>query len=73
VAVTLIPALILIRGPRPIKKLYGKTNDPLSDAIADGFLGVAQKKRLVLILASAVTALSLHGVSKVIIDNVFVE
>jgi predicted RND superfamily exporter protein len=73
VAVTLIPALILIRGPKPVKKLRGTVNDPLSDAIADGFLGVAKKKRLVLILASAVTAFSLHGVSKVIIDNVFIE
>jgi predicted RND superfamily exporter protein len=80
VAVTLIPALLLIRGPRPMTRprknammIDGKISDPLSEAIADGFLAVARKKRFVLILTCMIAAFSLYGVSKLIIDNVFVE
>jgi predicted RND superfamily exporter protein len=86
IAVTLIPSLLLIRGPKPMVKprkpatagtntvaIDGKTSDPLSEAIADGFLGVAKKKRLVLVCTGIITAFSIYGVSKVIIDNVFIE
>jgi predicted RND superfamily exporter protein len=41
--------------------------------MADGFMDVARKKRLVLVLTALVLVFSLYGVSKVIIDNVFVE
>jgi predicted RND superfamily exporter protein len=78
IAVTLIPALILIRGPKRMihntPVIDGKTlSDPLREAIADGFLAVAKKKRFVLVSASIITAFSLYGVSKLIIDNAFVE
>jgi predicted RND superfamily exporter protein len=77
VALTLIPALLLIRGPRPFarprKSAAMDGNDPLSEAIADGFLAVARKKRFVLIFTGMVVAFSLYGVSKLVIDNVFVE
>jgi predicted RND superfamily exporter protein len=58
---------------RPGAAIDGKISDPLSEAIADGFLGVAKKKRFVLIFTCIVVALSLNGISKLIIDNVFVE
>jgi predicted RND superfamily exporter protein len=85
VAVTLIPALILIRGPKPLVRRERKTPqseageegasdfDPLSITIADSFIQVVQKKRFVLFVVVAVAAFSLYGLSKVIIDNVMVE
>ena len=75
VAITLIPALIIIRGPKQMTKARKNedVSDPLSEAIADSFLSVVRKKRFVLVFTGIVTAFSLYGVSKLIIDNVFVE
>ncbi|MFP3040952.1 efflux RND transporter permease subunit [Treponema primitia] len=80
VALTLIPALFLIRGPKPMRALVNprlgdapELADPLSNAIADAFTGIAQRKRSVMIITSLIVLLSLYGVSKVIIDNIFVE
>ncbi|MDR1250174.1 MAG: MMPL family transporter [Treponema sp.] len=83
VAVTLIPALILIRGPVPIRVMTkprletapesSGSTDTLSDAITDTFMSIARKKRSVMLLTALATALSLYGVSKLIIDNIFVE
>jgi predicted RND superfamily exporter protein len=81
VALTLIPALLLIRGPRPMRApprskdapdLSG-TADPFSDVIAGVFMGIARKRRTVMLLAALATLVSLYGVSRVIIDNIFVE
>jgi len=79
ISVTLIPALLLMRGP--IRKLPRfKTSemepgeeDPLSGAIADALGHVAAKKRTVLFAAFLVVAFSLFSVSRLIIDNVLVE
>ncbi|GHU55416.1 antibiotic transporter [Clostridia bacterium] len=88
VAVTLIPALLLIRGPKPMRALVnprmGDTptadfsdpaglSDPLSNVIADTFMGISRKRRLVISLTTVVLLVSLYGVSRVIIDNIFVE
>jgi predicted RND superfamily exporter protein len=83
VAVTLIPALLLVRGPRPMRALAnprlgdaqesGGSRDPLSDVIADTFTGIARKKRSVMLLAALTTLVSLYGVSRIVIDNIFVE
>jgi predicted RND superfamily exporter protein len=83
VAVTLIPALLLIRGPKPLQALAdvrladsperSGSADPLSDVIAEVFAGIAGKKRSVMLLAAAATLISLYGVSKIVIDNIFVE
>jgi predicted RND superfamily exporter protein len=75
VAITLIPALLLIRGPKPMATARRNegARDPLSEAIADSFLSVARKKRFVLVFTGIVTAFSLYGVSKLIIDNAFIE
>jgi predicted RND superfamily exporter protein len=82
VAVTLIPALLIIRGPKPMKNKApagGMTDstalcqDSLNDALTGTLLGISQKKRLVLLTAGVVTAFSFYGLSKLIIDNVYVE
>jgi hypothetical protein len=78
-AMTLIPAIIIARGP--VKKLPRfKTSemepgeeDPLSGAIADALGHVVSKKRTVILVACATIFLSLIGVSHLIIDNVLVE
>jgi predicted RND superfamily exporter protein len=91
VAVTLIPALLLIRGPKPMGAHRenpgekpgtggfaeavpgGAKRDSLNEALTDTLLGVVQKRRLVLLTAGVVAAISLYGMSKLIIDNVYVE
>ncbi|MDR2052783.1 MAG: MMPL family transporter [Treponema sp.] len=74
-AVTLIPSLLLVRGPyRERQSKKGKSaEDPISTVIGGAFTAVAQKKGLVLIAAALVVALSLVGLSRVINDNVMVE
>jgi predicted RND superfamily exporter protein len=77
VAVTLIPALLIIQGPRPFStERSGDGADGgahLSIAIADSFMPVVRKKWLALFIAAAVAALSLYGLSKIVIDNIMVE
>ncbi|MDR0376475.1 MAG: MMPL family transporter [Spirochaetaceae bacterium] len=95
VAVTLIPALLLIRGPRPLNRRnqrmpgLGKTPrvsprvspgeggrpefDSLSITVADSFVRIVRKKRFILFATLAAAAISLYGLSKIIIDNIMVE
>lgn len=79
VAVTLIPALFIIRGPdrRPVdvNKAAAKEGieDPLSVAIADAFCAVARKRRSVIGFSLLVTSLSVFGITRLVIDNVMVE
>ncbi|MDR1353504.1 MAG: MMPL family transporter [Treponema sp.] len=76
VAVTLIPALLIIRGPRPMENKSGASaegQDSLNESLTCTLMGVAQKKYLAFFTVIAVTAVSLYGLSKLIIDNVYVE
>jgi len=85
VSVTLIPAVFLIRGPKPLApKLFSKRarkesaadgapSDPLSVAIADAFTAMTRRKRGVLLLAGGIAVLSFVGLSRLVIDNVMVE
>jgi predicted RND superfamily exporter protein len=73
-AVTLIPALLILRGPRPMKtKAAAEGGDSLNEALTDTLLETARKKRIVLLTAGIVTVFSFYGLSKLIIDNVYVE
>ncbi|MDR2069946.1 MAG: MMPL family transporter [Treponema sp.] len=82
VAVTLIPALLLIRGPKPLNRRSRRASggespeekaDAISAGIADLFTRVVRKKRFTLFAAFVVVAVSLYGLSRIIIDNVMVE
>ncbi len=79
VSLTLIPALFIIRGPRAKRAADGSvsaregTADPLSMAIADAFGAVARKKRSVVAVSLVAAALSVLGVTRLVIDNVMVE
>jgi predicted RND superfamily exporter protein len=79
VALTLIPSLLLLRGPKPFKDKKTRAGeefsagDPLNNAIADFFGAIVRKRNLVFFLALGITAISVYGVSKLVIDNAFVE
>ena len=79
ISVTLIPALLVIRGP--VKKVprfrtsavEAGHEDPLSGAIADAFCAAAARRRTVLLAASAAVIISAFGVSRLVVDNAFVD
>ncbi|GHU09083.1 antibiotic transporter [Spirochaetia bacterium] len=79
VALTLIPSLLIIRGPGRQKQQditaadQSEAHDPISTSIAVFFSTIAKKKRFVLFVTAVITLFSLYGLSKVIIDNVMVE
>ncbi|MDR2659582.1 MAG: MMPL family transporter [Spirochaetaceae bacterium] len=69
VAVTLIPSLLLIRGPRVLKEHEKNNEDYLSGAIANAFISIARKRILVISVAIIVLAVSGYGLSKLVVDN----
>jgi predicted RND superfamily exporter protein len=76
VAVTLIPSLLIIRGPKSlespaVRKRNGE--DPLNLAMAGSLMSVVRKKRFVMGLTVLVTLVALYGLSKLVIDNIFIE
>jgi predicted RND superfamily exporter protein len=75
VAVTFIPAMLLVRGPRTLKpRRNEKTGeDRFSNVLTRVCLGIDQQKILVLVIAVLVAGISLYGLSRVIVDNVMVE
>ncbi|MDR2134442.1 MAG: MMPL family transporter [Treponema sp.] len=78
VAVTLIPALLIIRGPDLPERKGGPEKkaaepDALSAAVAAGLVSVVRKKRSILILVAMIILFSLYGMSKLVVDNVLVE
>ncbi|MCL1836729.1 MAG: MMPL family transporter [Treponema sp.] len=73
VAALFIPAMFLLRGPRLLKERRKEQGDRFSNTIAGIFLGIAQKKVLVLAVAALTVAISIYGLSKVTVDNALVE
>jgi predicted RND superfamily exporter protein len=72
----MIPALLIIRGPRPPKtrKLVSeKRKNSADNALADFFTAIADRKRIVVFVVTLVVLVSVYGVTKVVIDNVFIE
>jgi predicted RND superfamily exporter protein len=74
ITLTLIPSMLLIRGPRTLgPRKTGSADDVTSRIIGDGFLGVAHKKRTVLIGTALLVVVSLYGLSRIVVDNVLIE
>jgi predicted RND superfamily exporter protein len=79
IAVTLIPSLLIIRGPsRDVRITRGgrplAAETSRSDwAVAHFFAGIARKKKTVIFTACLVVGFSVWGITKVVIDNIFVE
>ncbi|GMO25464.1 MAG: MMPL family transporter [Termitinemataceae bacterium] len=72
VAITLIPAALLIRGPKKAKTARNRA-DRMSGVLGGVFMAVAGKRGLVIALAIVVLGVSIYGLSKVIVDNSLVE
>lgn len=72
VSITLIPALLLIRGPRASKQKTVRKSR-FDTALADVLLGISRKKAAVVIVSILVLGVSFYGLSKLIIDNNMVE
>lgn len=82
VAITLIPSLLLIRGPRVtvrqkrrIEAQESKEGQEknFSAFLADNLTALAQRKKTILFFTLLAAIISLYGISKLVIDNVFVE
>ncbi|MDR0731886.1 MAG: MMPL family transporter [Treponema sp.] len=82
ITVTLVPAILLIRGPKPLKEFHpahgGATlipgkNDTVRNRMAGFFCALASRKVLVLCGIVVVAVFSVYGASKIVIDNVLVE
>jgi predicted RND superfamily exporter protein len=76
VALTLIPSLLVIRGPKSLESPAArkrKGEDPFNQVIAGSLMSVVRKKRFVMGLTVLVTLTALYGLSKLVIDNIFIE
>jgi predicted RND superfamily exporter protein len=81
VAVTLVPAVLLIRGPRtaPERKRRGKATgfnserETANNKLASVLTAAAEKKTAVLCVTALAAAVSIMGASRVVVDNAMVE
>jgi predicted RND superfamily exporter protein len=77
VTITLIPALLIIRGPRqPLaegQKETRRENNDMSVFIADSLTSIAQRKKTILFLVAVTVVIAVYGISHLIIDNIMVE
>jgi predicted RND superfamily exporter protein len=82
VAITLIPSLLIIRGPRVTvsqkRRIEAEESKEGQDAgfsafLADNLASIARRKKTILFLTILITIISLYGISKLVIDNVFIE
>jgi predicted RND superfamily exporter protein len=78
VAMTLVPAVLLIHGPRPAKapargERRKKSPFNFEMGLADMMSAVTRKKAPTLVITALVVAASVIGASKVVIDNSMVE
>jgi predicted RND superfamily exporter protein len=81
ITMTLVPAILLIRGPRPLKEFRltrRKSSVPGGNSIArnkiaGAFTAIEGRRGIVLCVVIVVVLFSIYGASKVVIDNVMVE
>jgi predicted RND superfamily exporter protein len=78
ITMTLVPAVLLIRGPGHLKKFHSGGGEPaggekVRDRIARFFTTISFHRGVVLCIVAVVALLSIYGTSKIVIDNVMVE
>lgn len=81
IAITMIPSLFLIRGPKPLKPKmkFGKRlymdDSPhgFDSAIADSFIPIIRGKRKIVGIALIIVLFSIYGLTKIVVDNILVE
>jgi predicted RND superfamily exporter protein len=71
-AVTLIPALLIIRGPKSIAN-RNKTEGRMDNFLADNLVIVSGKKKTVIFIASCFLIISVYGLTKINADNAMIE
>ncbi|GHT77333.1 antibiotic transporter [Spirochaetia bacterium] len=73
-AVTFIPACLLISGPLPVKvKKERLQKNNFDQKIGEWFFALVQRKGRILFFILILTGIALYGTSKLVIDNVVVE
>ncbi len=76
VTVTLIPSLLLIRsrkGIRVTRNTNKSLTDRFSNAVGSFFLAIARRKKTILCVTAVIIGISIYGLSRIVVDNVFVE
>jgi predicted RND superfamily exporter protein len=82
VAITLIPSLLIIRGPRVTarqkRRIEAQENRDGQDAgfsafLADNLTTIAGHKKTIIYFTLLITIISLYGISKLVIDNAMIE
>ncbi|MDR1803434.1 MAG: MMPL family transporter [Treponema sp.] len=80
IAVTLIPSLLIIRGPsRDLRITKTDEGPPAAEtsrsdfAVASFFAEIARKRKAVIFVVIVIVGFSVWGITKVVIDNIFVE
>ncbi len=73
VSITLIPALLLIRGPRTVKQKKTVKKFRFDTMLADILLAISSKKKLVILCTVIVLGVSFYGLGLLIVDNNMVE
>jgi predicted RND superfamily exporter protein len=82
VALALIPSLLIIRGPRVTvrqkrqiekQKIKEGQDTGFSAFLADNLANIANHKKTILFFTLLAAIISLYGISKLVIDNVFIE
>jgi len=73
-ALVLIPSILIIRGPKPGKNSHSSSLVSRSDSgIAGLFSAAVQKKGAVIFAVALIIPVSIWGISKLVIDNIFIE
>ncbi len=77
ISITLIPSILILRGPKApkikkVKNLDGKSSK-MDKIIAITFEIIAERSRTVLLLALIISVISIIGLKKLVIDNVLME
>jgi predicted RND superfamily exporter protein len=76
VSVTLIPSLILLKGPPKFDQEIHEERQRRGEGFnffARGLLAAAGRKKTILTLTALVTALAAYGLGRIIVDNVMIE
>jgi len=75
ITMTLIPALLILRGAKKIKSAAAVSSETsgLNTFLADNLIILARRRKTIIFFAALVIAFSVYGLSKLIIDNAMVE
>jgi len=75
IALTFIPAILLLRGPHVVKGVntYDPDQDITSKALLHFFTPFIKRPRITLALSLVVVGLSIWGTTKIVVDNAVVE